>query len=1093
MNSLRRALSGVALAAALFASTSQAATLYVLTTDGKLNIVDSASPGTILNSFSINGVAAGETLVAIDVRPQNQQLYGLGVNATANTATLYCISLQTGYAAVVGAAPGTLAFTTDGSTPVDLPDATTTGWDIDFNPSADRLRVVAGSLNFRVNPNTGGAVDGDNGGAAGSVTGLNPDGPINSGTTTLSAVAYTNSQPNNGNITTLYTLDGTTNSLYIQNPPNAGTQGSGQTVTLGGNALDFATVAGFDIPPGVNTSSNNSAVISGSGFALLTVGGTPGLYSINLVNGAAVSLGTVSNGRSMAVRTELGAAIALSSDGANLVRFNPASPGTTTTQAINVASLVAGETLVGIDCRPQTGQLYGLGINATANTGTLYLLDPQTGALTAIGTAGQIAFTTDGVTAVDLPDLGSAGYGIDFNPSVDRIRVTTSTGLNFRVNPNTGASVDGNNGSVSAVSGVNPDGPINGSGVTGISATAYTNSFGRDLAVAGPTTLYTLDAATNALYLQNPPNNGTQTSGVTVTSGGNTLDFTGVNGFDIPASVLVSTSNAVATGEGWAVLNVGGVTGVYRLNLSTGVATNLGAVGVGSALSGLVIFGTPSFQITASNSIDFGDVVVGSAPTTTFTISNPGSHALSYTTSVQGTTFSVSQNASGLLAPGGSVQVELTYDGVGAGADNALLTITTNDPVRPSTDVTLAANSFFTATDDSVVVTTGGTRIKPLANDGIDASFVITDVSDPTIDISLDGRSLFVPANFAGGSFTYTASDGVSIYVATITVNAVAPVAAIKAYTGIVETEGGFIIGAATLKLGKNGTATIAVVAGASKTSAKLTFPTGGDTATAFTSLGYLSARKIADGTVNLFISALGGGLGASLRPVVATATAEKHHIALAATDSVTYPGGGYAIAQVSAKGAIKVTGLLPDGVPFSAAATLRDNATFVFYTAVVKGPKPPAFIGGELSLADLTSTDVTGELKWNKLPQFAGVKGLHLDGVDATLFANGCRFDGTATLPAGNGTLSLGGGNITVETNAVIVSTAGVPAPAVGSALKTWTGVNKKVGKFKATVAVPNIVKPVKGSGLYLPKTNSAWGFFPGTAVGGRIQLTVP
>jgi hypothetical protein len=34
---------------------------------------------------------------------------------------------------------------------------------------------------------------------------------------------------------------------------------------------------------------------------------------------------------------------------------------------------------------------------------------------------------------------------------------------------------------------------------------------------------------------------------------------------------------------------------------------------------------------------------------------------------------------------------------------------------------------------------------------------------------------------------------------------------------------------------------------------------------------------------------------------------------------------------------------------------------------------------------------------------------------------------------------------------------------------------------------------KKVIGSGIYLPKTNSAWGYFPGATVGGRIQLTQP
>jgi len=58
-------------------------------------------------------------------------LYGLGVNATANTATLYVIGRQTGFAAVVGAAPSTIAFVqVDGTTAVDLPDG---AYGVDFN------------------------------------------------------------------------------------------------------------------------------------------------------------------------------------------------------------------------------------------------------------------------------------------------------------------------------------------------------------------------------------------------------------------------------------------------------------------------------------------------------------------------------------------------------------------------------------------------------------------------------------------------------------------------------------------------------------------------------------------------------------------------------------------------------------------------------------------------------------------------------------------------------------------------------------------------------------------------------------------------
>ena len=89
--------------------------------------------------------------------------------------------------------------------------------------------------------------------------------------------------------------------------------------------------------------------------------------------------------------------------------------------------LTSGETLVGIDFRPANNLLYGLGVNATTDTATLYIISLQTGVATAVGPPLALPF-----------DLPSGGYGFDFNSAVDRIRVTTETGLNFRLNPYNG-------------------------------------------------------------------------------------------------------------------------------------------------------------------------------------------------------------------------------------------------------------------------------------------------------------------------------------------------------------------------------------------------------------------------------------------------------------------------------------------------------------------------------------------------------------------------------------------------------------------------------------------------------------------------------
>jgi hypothetical protein len=226
----------------------------------------------------------------------------------------------------------------------------------------------------------------------------------------------------------------------------------------------------------------------------------------------------------------------------------------------------------------------GIGFNATADTATTYRLDPQTGAATTIGSGSQIAFV-DGIgDPVDFPD---ASWGLDFNPTTDRIRVVSSAnGLNFRVNPNNGAPVDGDLGQVpGSFAGINPDASINGPVGIGISGAAYTNNvFG-----ATVTTLYTLDALGNRLFIQNPANAGTQTFPQTLTLNGLPFDFDTVAGFDIPPGVDTTSNGSPVIGEGYAALGTGS-TSLYRINLYTGAVSPIGFIAAGEALEGLVVW-----------------------------------------------------------------------------------------------------------------------------------------------------------------------------------------------------------------------------------------------------------------------------------------------------------------------------------------------------------------------------------------------------------------------------------------------------------------------------------------------------------------------
>ncbi|MGB7157826.1 MAG: DUF4394 domain-containing protein [Tepidisphaeraceae bacterium] len=167
--------------------------------------------------------------------------------------------------------------------------------------------------------------------------------------------------------------------------------------------------------------------------------------------------------------------------GAHKLRvFDTATPATTQRE-INLIGVLPGERLVSLDVRPETGQLFAI------SRTRLYHIDVNAGNATPIGGPFAVAI-----------DAGAQAIEMDFNPTVDRIRVVTDTDQNLRLNPQTGAVVDGNAGTA----GVQPDTPLayaagdaNALVNPAVAAIAYTGSQNG----ATTTTLYGIDAQANAL------------------------------------------------------------------------------------------------------------------------------------------------------------------------------------------------------------------------------------------------------------------------------------------------------------------------------------------------------------------------------------------------------------------------------------------------------------------------------------------------------------------------------------------------------------------------------------------------------------------
>jgi hypothetical protein len=192
-------------------------------------------------------------------------------------------------------------------------------------------------------------------------------------------------------------------------------------------------------------------------------------------------------------------------DTSNQIRRVRLDLGIIETSPMPITGLQGGESLLAIDVRAASGQLYGLG-----STGRLYTINTATGAATVVGT--PVALT-------------GSSFGFDVNTVVDRVRVVSDAEQNFRIDPNTGA-IAGTDTSLAydaadTNSGANPN----------VVAAAYTNNF----AGATQTTLFGLDSNLNVLVRVGSAN-GTPispNSGLLFTVAPLGVDITGEAGFDI--------------------------------------------------------------------------------------------------------------------------------------------------------------------------------------------------------------------------------------------------------------------------------------------------------------------------------------------------------------------------------------------------------------------------------------------------------------------------------------------------------------------------------------------------------------------------------
>jgi hypothetical protein len=208
----------------------------------------------------ITGLSGDTAVVGIDFRVQDGKLYAVG-----NKGGIYTIGIPSAVATKVSQLQVALYGTNFG---------------VDFNPAADRLRVISDNAqNLRHNLNDHTTVEDT------TLTTPPATGPARG----VTGAAYTNNDLNGATNTTLFDINTATDQVVIQSPAN-----NGFLVATGNLGFDADVNSGFDIFSDL-TNGKTTAVTAFASLTPVVPADQPkvqNFYSIDLLTGAPTLLGT---------------------------------------------------------------------------------------------------------------------------------------------------------------------------------------------------------------------------------------------------------------------------------------------------------------------------------------------------------------------------------------------------------------------------------------------------------------------------------------------------------------------------------------------------------------------------------------------------------------------------------------------------------------------------------------------------------------------------------------------------------------------------------------------------------------------------------
>src|SRR6266403_262022 len=421
-----------------------------------------------------------------------------------------------------------------------------------------------------------------------------------------------------------------------------------------------------------------------------------------------------------------------------------------------------GATFSGQFAPPATGRAPGsVSITSNAPSSPLAIalsgtgVQPQLAPTPSSASFGSVVTGTSNSQTIKLSNAGSASVTIS---------QATVSGAGFTI---TGLTVPATIAAGGSTTFSAAFAPTTAGSATG-SVSVVSNAPGSPLAIAlsgtGVGATFLLGANPTSLNLGNVNVGGNGSSSVTLTNTGNsnvtvssvTVSGTGFSASGITSGTTLTPNQAVTLSVTFAPASAGSVTG------SVSVASNATNSPATIALSGTGVQGalTPN-----PSSFNFGNVLVGSSGTQTFTLSNSGTASVTISAaSTSGTGFSFTGLSVPLtLAAGQNTTFSGQFAPSATGSATGSVSITSNAPgsplaialsgtgVQPQLAPTPTSASF-----GSVVTGTSNSQSIKLSNAG-SASVTISQATVSGAGFTITG--LTVPATIAaGGSTTFSAA-----------------------------------------------------------------------------------------------------------------------------------------------------------------------------------------------------------------------------------------------------------------------------------------------------------------------------------------------